>query len=63
MTSYVIHLKKGFVEHEGTKQSCTDYVRNAQSLFNAGPFVVVEGAANREATLRQIKAKKQRSFT
>jgi len=60
MNHYVISLKQGFVEHEGNKESCNTFVRNAQSLFNTGPFLVVEGAANREAALKQVKNETRR---
>lgn len=45
---YVINLKHRMVEHESrSEDECKTFVRNAQALFNVGPFIVVKGAAER----------------
>lgn len=50
MTYYVIGTT--FVEHEGTEQSCKEYVRNVGSLFDKHDFRIVKGAKAREMALR-----------
>lgn len=52
---YVIDARRGYVSHEGNEASCHEYVRNATSLFSVGPFYVVDGAKNRDATIKDIK--------
>jgi hypothetical protein len=52
--SYVIDIRKGYVTHEGNEDSCRQYVRNATDLFG-GEFIIVQGAKEREATLRKYR--------
>lgn len=54
---YVIDLNKGYVTHEGSHASCMEYKSNASYLFG-GSFKIVNGAKERNETIKYLKNNK-----
>lgn len=52
---YVIDRRKGWVAHEGNEESCIDYVNFANYRFG-GDFHIVNGAKDRDAFIKDMKA-------
>ena len=53
--SYVVNVRKGYVTHQGTTDSCIEYVRTVcwQGFAKQSDFIIAESATTRDDTLRR----------
>ena len=60
MTSYVIDKNKGWVAHEGTHESCEQWVRHTEwgGFGSSTDYVIADGAKSRDAAIRSLRGAK-----